>query len=91
MELVADEQVVVVVAGRQRQVRLVPVRALDSGDVEWIKVAETKACITFSTGVMCHAPQPIYCLCVAIKRQVFFYCHYNSDHNSNEFYMTIIC
>ncbi|XP_073988373.1 serine/threonine-protein kinase gek [Rhodnius prolixus] len=69
VELVADEQVVVVVAGRQRQVRLVPVRALDSGDVEWIKVAETKACITFSTGVMCHAPQPIYCLCVAIKRQ----------------------
>ncbi|XP_014247988.1 serine/threonine-protein kinase Genghis Khan isoform X2 [Cimex lectularius] len=69
VELVLDEQVVIVVAGRQRQVRLVPVRALDGHEVEWIKVAETKSCITFCTGVMCHAPQPIYCLCVAIKRQ----------------------
>ncbi|BES88698.1 serine threonine-protein kinase [Nesidiocoris tenuis] len=69
VELVLEEQVVIVVAGRQRQVRLVPVRALDGHEVEWIKVAETKACITFCTGVMCHAPQAIYCLCVAIKRQ----------------------
>ncbi|XP_014282082.1 serine/threonine-protein kinase Genghis Khan isoform X1 [Halyomorpha halys] len=69
VDILIDEQVVVVVAGRQRQVRLVPVRALDGHETEWIKVAETKATITFCVGIMCHAPQPIYCLCVAIKRQ----------------------
>ncbi|KAL1124458.1 hypothetical protein AAG570_001084 [Ranatra chinensis] len=69
VEFVCEEQLVVVVAGKQHHVRLVPVRALDGHEVEWIKVAETKACITFCTGIMCHAPQPVYCLCVAIKRQ----------------------
>lgn len=68
--MIAEEQLLVVVSGRQRQVRLVPVRALDGHEVEWIKVPETKGCITFSTGVICRTPHPVYSLCVAIKRQV---------------------
>lgn len=63
----------VVICGKQHHVRLVPVRALDGDDVEWIKVADTKACHSFTTGLLRqgHGTQaPVYCLCVAVKRQV---------------------
>ncbi|KAE8752370.1 hypothetical protein FOCC_FOCC000842 [Frankliniella occidentalis] len=69
LEYVPEEQLLVVLSGKQRHVRLIPVRALDGDDVEWIKVAETKGCLTFATGVMSRLPQSSYCLCVAIKRQ----------------------
>ncbi|XP_033608922.1 serine/threonine-protein kinase Genghis Khan [Cryptotermes secundus] len=69
LEYVVEEQLLVVLSGKQRHVRLIPVRALDGDDVEWIKVAETKGCITFATGIMRRSPQLGYCLCVAIKRQ----------------------
>lgn len=70
LDYVVEEQLLVVLSGKQRHLRLIPVRALDGDDVEWIKVAETKGCITFATGVMRQSPQLGYCLCVAIKRQV---------------------
>nr|CAD7589040.1 unnamed protein product [Timema genevievae] len=69
LEYVVEEQLLVVLSGKQRHVRLIPVRALDGDDVEWIKVAETKGCITFATGAMRRSPVLVYCLCVAIKRQ----------------------
>ncbi|XP_046676035.1 serine/threonine-protein kinase Genghis Khan isoform X4 [Homalodisca vitripennis] len=69
LEYVVEEQLLVLLSGKQRHLRLIPVRALDGDDVEWIKVAETKGCITFTTGVMHRTPQLAYCLCVAIKRQ----------------------
>lgn len=69
LEYIPEEQLLVVLSGKQRHVRLVPIRALDGDDVEWIKVAETKGCITFASGVMRKSPLA-YCLCVAIKKQV---------------------
>ena len=39
LEYIAEEQLIMVIAGRQRQVKLVPVRALGGEDVEWIKVS----------------------------------------------------
>ncbi|EZA60465.1 hypothetical protein DMN91_011208 [Ooceraea biroi] len=68
LEYVTEEQLIVVLSGKQRHVRLVPVRALDGDEVEWIKVAETKGCITLATGVVRRNPLT-YCLCVAIKKQ----------------------
>ncbi|KAL6421047.1 hypothetical protein ACFW04_013572 [Cataglyphis niger] len=68
LEYVIEEQLIVVLSGKQRHVRLVPVRALDGDEVEWIKVAETKGCITLTTGVVRRNPLN-YCLCVAIKKQ----------------------
>ncbi|XP_037073228.1 serine/threonine-protein kinase Genghis Khan-like, partial [Pollicipes pollicipes] len=73
LEYLSDEQLMVVLAGKQRQLRLVPVRALDADDVEWTKVSDTKGCITFATGLLKQGPQPSYCLCVAVKRQVIIY------------------
>lgn len=69
LEYVTEEQLIVVLSGKQRHVRLVPVRALDGDEVEWIKVAETKGCITLTTGIAHRSPLT-YCLCVAIKKQV---------------------
>merc|ERR1719225_2403821 len=69
--------------------RLIPVKALDQPtDTEWIKVADTKNCLTFATGVMRggqggssgastissqNSLSGSYCLCVAVKRQVIIY------------------
>ena len=52
--------------------RLIPIRALDQTDTEWIKVADTKGCIVFATGTMRPTPTSgqAHCLCVAVKRQV---------------------
>jgi serine/threonine-protein kinase MRCK len=80
LEYVIEEQLMVVLSGKQRHVRLIPVRALDGDDVEWIKVAETKGCITFATGVMRRSPQLGYCLCVAIKRQVCSTSNMHGEH-----------
>jgi serine/threonine-protein kinase MRCK len=76
LEYIEKEQVLVAIAGRQHQVRLIPIRALDAGptEVEWLKVADTKNCNLLSTGVMkTGPPHPTYCFCVAVKRQVLIY------------------
>lgn len=53
---IADEQIFVILCGRHRHVRLLPIRALEAPDVEWIKVAESKGCITLCTGVIRRQP-----------------------------------
>ncbi|XP_064087873.1 LOW QUALITY PROTEIN: serine/threonine-protein kinase Genghis Khan-like [Macrobrachium nipponense] len=75
IDYISEEQLIMVIAGRQRQVKLVPVRALCGDDVEWIKVAETKGAIAFTTGKF-RTPAShnfTYCLCVAVKRQIIIY------------------
>lgn len=75
LEYIAEEQLIMVIAGRQRQVKLIPVRALGGDDVEWIKVSETKGAIAFTTGKF-RSPTSLaytYCLCVAVKRQIIIY------------------
>lgn len=54
-------------SGKHRQVRLVPIRALECPDVEWIKIPDTKGCLTLATGCI---QTGTYCLVVALKRQV---------------------
>ena len=38
VEYLSEEQLIIVLAGRQRQMRLIPIRALDATDTEWMKV-----------------------------------------------------
>ena len=77
IEYLQEEQLMIALAGKQKQMRLIPVKALDQPDTEWIKVADTKGCIVFATGVMRQTPSSAlsgsYCLCVAVKRQVIIY------------------
>jgi serine/threonine-protein kinase MRCK len=77
VEYIPDEQLMIALAGKQRQMRLIPVKALDQpADTEWIKVADTKGCLLFATGVMRPTATTStilsgsFCLCVAVKRQV---------------------
>lgn len=69
LEYISEEHLLVVVSGKQRQVRLVPIRALDGDDVEWIKVTESKGCLVLTVGPVLRAPLT-FCLCVSIKKQV---------------------
>lgn len=65
---IVEEQILVILCGKQRHVRLLPIRALEAVDVEWIKVAESKNCITLCTGVIRRNPQCVYCIVIALKR-----------------------
>ncbi|XP_055318570.1 serine/threonine-protein kinase Genghis Khan isoform X1 [Sitodiplosis mosellana] len=65
---IVEEQILVVLCGKQRHVRLLPIRALEATDVEWIKVIDSKNCITACIGIIRRNPQPVYCICIALKR-----------------------
>ncbi|GIY12581.1 hypothetical protein CDAR_213713 [Caerostris darwini] len=73
LEYIAEEQLLLAVAGKQRFLRLIPVGALDGQDVEWTKVADTKGCITFCTMCINNGNSSLYLFCTAIKKQVLVY------------------
>ncbi|XP_044767171.1 serine/threonine-protein kinase Genghis Khan isoform X2 [Coccinella septempunctata] len=68
LEYISEEHLLVVVSGKQRYVRLVPIRALDGDETEWIKVAESKGCSVLTVGPILRAPLT-FCLCVAVRKQ----------------------
>ncbi|KPP68345.1 serine/threonine-protein kinase MRCK alpha-like, partial [Scleropages formosus] len=71
IELMPSEQLLAVISGRNRHVRLFPMLALDGRETDSYKLAETKGCQTLVSG----RPRPggPTCLCVAMKRQVICY------------------
>lgn len=73
LEYIAEEQLLLAVAGKQRFLRLIPVGALDGQDVEWTKVPDTKGCITFCTMCINNGNSSLYLFCTAIKKQVLVY------------------
>ncbi|XP_068751786.1 serine/threonine-protein kinase MRCK alpha-like isoform X3 [Montipora capricornis] len=70
IEMLPDEQLLVLISGRNRQIRLYPLSAVDGHDTEPIKIAEAKNCIMFATGSQDNSSS---CLCVALKRQILIY------------------
>ena len=91
VEYIPDEQLMIVLAGKQRQMRLIPVKALDQPtDTEWIKVADTKNCLTFATGVMRGGQGgKFFCLKILSLANVFVIGIYASISNESRsaFYM----
>uniref|UniRef100_A0A8B9QN13 Serine/threonine-protein kinase MRCK alpha n=1 Tax=Apteryx owenii TaxID=8824 RepID=A0A8B9QN13_APTOW len=71
IELIPNEQLVAVISGRNRHVRLFPMAALDGRETEFYKLAETKGCQSIVSGHVRHGA--LTCLCVAMKRQVLCY------------------
>jgi len=47
LETLESEQLIVAMAGKQRHIKLIPLRALESDSVAWIKMPETKNATTF--------------------------------------------
>ncbi|KAG8511806.1 Serine/threonine-protein kinase MRCK alpha, partial [Galemys pyrenaicus] len=71
IELIPNDQLVAVISGRNRHVRLFPMSALDGRETDFYKLAETKGCQTITSGKVHHGA--LTCLCVAMKRQVLCY------------------
>jgi serine/threonine-protein kinase MRCK len=66
---IKTEQLLVVLCGKQRHIRLLPIRALENPDVEWIKVSDSKNCICACTGIIRYSQQQnIYGLAIATKK-----------------------
>lgn len=68
IDLISSEQLLAVISGRNRHVRLFPMAALDDRDTDFFKLPETKGCQALVSGPMNHGART--CLCVAMKRQI---------------------
>lgn len=67
---IKTEQLLVVLCGKQRHIRLLPIRALEAPDVDWIKVSDSKNCVCACTGIIRYSVQQnIYGLAIAVKKQ----------------------
>ncbi|XP_053315304.1 serine/threonine-protein kinase MRCK alpha isoform X2 [Spea bombifrons] len=71
VDLIPNEQLIAVISGRNRHVRLYPVASLDGRETEFFKLAETKGCQGMVSGHVRHGA--LTCLCVSMKRQVLCY------------------
>ncbi|KAM3930019.1 serine/threonine-protein kinase MRCK alpha isoform 6-T6 [Leptodactylus fuscus] len=71
VELIPHEQLIAVISGRNRHVRLYPMASLDGREAEFFKLAETKGCQGIVSGQVRHGA--LTCLCVSMKRQVLCY------------------
>ncbi|XP_066525091.1 serine/threonine-protein kinase MRCK alpha isoform X2 [Hoplias malabaricus] len=71
IDLISSEQLLAVISGRNRHVRLFPMAALDDRDTDFYKLPETRGCQTLVSGVVRHGA--LTCLCVAMKKQVICY------------------
>lgn len=63
--------VIICVLGRNRQIRLYPLSAVDGHDTEPIKIPEAKNCLMFATGSI--HDNTATCLCAAVKRHIYVY------------------
>nr|XP_057930546.1 serine/threonine-protein kinase MRCK alpha isoform X3 [Doryrhamphus excisus] len=71
IDLIPQEQLLAVISGRNRHVRLFPSQALDGREIESYKLGETKGCQTIVSGPVRNGS--LTCLCVAMKRQIICY------------------
>ncbi|KAK7907366.1 hypothetical protein WMY93_015978 [Mugilogobius chulae] len=71
IDLIAQEQLLAVISGRNRHVRLFPTQALDGRETDSYKLAETKGCTSVVSGPVRNGA--LTCLCVAMKRQIICY------------------
>jgi serine/threonine-protein kinase MRCK len=69
----------VAICDKERHIRLIPSRALEGDEVEWIKIEKTKGCTHFTTGALKPkdgSSEVTRCLCIAVKQKAsFFYFH----------------
>ncbi|XP_049632347.1 serine/threonine-protein kinase MRCK alpha isoform X4 [Suncus etruscus] len=83
IELIPSDQLVAVISGRNRHVRLFSMSALDGRETDFYKLAETKGCQTITSGKLHHGT--LTCLCVAMKRQVLCYELFQSKTRHRKF------
>ncbi|XP_052766310.1 serine/threonine-protein kinase MRCK alpha-like isoform X3 [Mya arenaria] len=69
VELVPEEQLIVLISGKQRHIKLLHQSALEGYDVDPVKIQETKGCQLFCTNTG-HSSNVATYMCVAFKRQI---------------------
>lgn len=69
LDAIESEQLIVAMSGRQRHIKLIPMRALESDTVAWIKMPETKNATTF----VVHKDLPGSFISVAVKKSLYVY------------------
>uniref|UniRef100_A0A3Q3GEA6 Serine/threonine-protein kinase MRCK alpha n=1 Tax=Labrus bergylta TaxID=56723 RepID=A0A3Q3GEA6_9LABR len=77
IDLILQEQLLAVISGRNRHVRLFPTQALDGRETESYKLAETKGCQSIVSGPVRNGS--LTCLCVAMKSFMLF-CSFITRH-----------
>ncbi|XP_071961826.1 serine/threonine-protein kinase MRCK alpha-like [Antedon mediterranea] len=70
VKVLKEDQLVIVISGKGRHLRLFPIAALDQ-DVNSIKVEEPRGCSMFTTGRIRQGSTN--CLCIATRRHVLVY------------------
>lgn len=71
MEPIESEQLIVIMGGRQRHIKLLPMRGLENDSVAWIKMPETKNATTFV--VHKDLPGSRSFISVAVKKSLYIY------------------
>jgi len=66
IEVLLEERMLVVISGRNRNIRLHTFGMLETGDGEAIKIEEAKGCSLLTSGPIRQGSTT--CLCVAIKK-----------------------
>lgn len=66
---VQSEQLIVALSGKQRQIKLIPIRALDNESIEWIKITESKNATTFTVAY----DNGVAYVCVAIRKTLHIF------------------
>lgn len=69
LDTLESEQLIVAMSGRQRHIKLIPMRALENDSVAWIKMPETKNATTF----VIHKNIPGSFISVAVKKSLYVY------------------
>ncbi|KAM4522608.1 serine/threonine-protein kinase MRCK alpha isoform 2-T2 [Odontesthes bonariensis] len=71
IDLIPQEQLMAVISGRNRHVRLFPTQALDGREIDSQKLQETKGCQSIVSGPVRNGS--LTCLCVAMKTKIICY------------------
>eukprot|EP00794_Sanderia_malayensis_P017614 gene17614-19368_t len=71
VEMIHDEQLLVVVSGKGRHVRLYPLQVVSGSDCLPVKIVETKGTMFFATGSIRQGSAT--CLCAASKKHVYLF------------------
>jgi len=71
VEVVPDEQLIITISGKQKNIRLTPMAALNNENIECVKIVDSKGCSMFCYGAVRQGTTS--CLCVAVKRQIIVY------------------
>lgn len=71
IDLIPQEQLLAVISGRNRHVRLISTQAVDGREMDSNKLAETKNCQTIVSGPVRNGS--VTCLCVAMKSKIICY------------------